>query len=195
MNTNNLTYGGAKTAILALAIALPSIAIAKKPPEVDRAALTAAQSKNYSASSDICYASTLAAFQDMSYDIVDTDKASGIVKAQSVGKSKLTYNILMGFGGKKRTQGVTAIIESLSATSCQIRLNYIMSTKKTSLFGTRAEDGEPILDIAVYQQTFDAITPQVERRMAVAVHPTQTPDLPTASVESPAIQTATPAPQ
>ena len=153
---------------IAVALSLPGAGLAKKPDPIDPAALARAQNSDFNASSDVCFSATVAGFQNLSYDIAATDKTSGLVKAVSVGKSKLTYNILLGFGGKKRTQAVTAFVESTSPQTCHIRLTYILATKKTSMFGTRAEDGEPITDATLYQKTFDTIRDEINRRSTAA---------------------------
>ncbi|MFM5893068.1 MAG: hypothetical protein ACKOQM_01365 [Novosphingobium sp.] len=145
------------------------VAIAKDKIVVDPAELAKAQSHDFSASSDVCYMGTVAAFQQLSYDILLTDKTTGLVKAQSVGKGHVTYNLLFGFGSKKKIQGVTALIEAASPQSCHISLNYVLTTKKSSLYGSRGDDGEPIQDIALYNQTFDAIGAQISQRVAAAV--------------------------
>jgi hypothetical protein len=151
------------------AILLSQPASAKKEePKVDPAELAKAQNADFKAPSDVCYSATVAAFQTLNYDITMTDKTSGLVKAQSVGKSKLTYNIIFGFGGKKRTQTVTAFVESAGPQACHIRLNYVLTTKKTGIYGTRADDGEAIMDIALYQKTFEVIGTEVNTRTAAS---------------------------
>ena len=161
-------------------------AFAKDKPVVDPAELAKAQSHDFSANSDVCYMGTVAAFQQLSYDILLTDKTTGLVKAQSVGKGHVTYNLLFGFGSKKKIQGVTALIEAASPQSCHISLNYVLTTKKSSLYGSRGDDGEPILDIALYNQTFDAIGTQISQRVAAAAPAASAPAAPaSAAVAAP----------
>lgn len=170
------------TAIAALFYSTSAFAKNDKPV-VDPVELAKAQSANFGASSDVCYMSTVAAFQQLTYDILLTDKTTGLVKAQSVGKGKLTYNLLFGFGSKKRTQAVTALIEPVSPQTCHITLNYVLTTKKSSLYGSRGEDGEPIQDIALYNRTFEAIGIQVTQR----ANPVAPPAAASASASAPAV--------
>jgi hypothetical protein len=115
--------------IASLLISAP--AYSKNEPEISGIALQQIQAQDFEASSDIVFPAVMTVLQDSGYRILAADRATGLITAQGSTESKLSYNILFGFGQKKKVPIISAFIEARSANFTRTRLNFVMSTGKS----------------------------------------------------------------
>ena len=129
--------------------------------------------------------------QDAGYRIQSADKATGLIVAEGSSKKQLTYNILFGFGQKKKVPTVSAFIEFRGPQYTRVRLSFVMSARKSR---NAFSDEDPITDPAVYREAFEQIEKEIFTRNAMnATSPSgaATPTgAPAAAVEPPAQATA-----
>lgn len=174
---------------LSVAISVTTPAIAKKQPEVSGLALQQIQSRDYEVSKDITFPAVMTVLQDSGYRIEAADKDTGLITGVASTKNVTTYNIFWGLGKKKRTPTVSAFIENRGQGS-RIRLNFVLSTTKSRIYGVGSSDEEPITDPAAYRDAFDRIDKEVFVRQAMnapapkPVTPASTPAVTPAATSS-----------
>jgi hypothetical protein len=153
-------------AALAAATVLSCPAEAKKPPEISGLALQQIQSRDYEVGKVITFPAVMTVLQDSGYRIEAADRDTGLITGVASTKGVTTYNIFWGLGKKKKTPVVSAFIEDRGAGS-RIRLNFVLSTTKSRIYGAGSSDEEPITDPAAYQDAFERIDKEVFVRQAL----------------------------
>jgi hypothetical protein len=139
---------------------------AKKKPEVSGLALQQIQSRDYEVGKDVSFPAVMTVLQDSGYRIAEADKDTGLITATASTKSVTTYNIFWGLGKKKRTPVVSAFVENRGAGS-RVRLNFVLSTSKSRIYGVGSADEEPITDPAVYRDAFEKVEKEIFVRQAL----------------------------
>jgi hypothetical protein len=159
-----------KRSVAALAVCLSvSITVpawAKKQPEVSGLALQQIQARDYDVSKETTFPAVMTVLQDSGYRIEAADKDTGLITGVASTRNVTTYNIFWGLGKKKRTPSVSAFIENRGAGS-RIRLNFVLSTTKSRIYGVGSSDEEPITDPAAYRDAFERIDKEVFVRQAM----------------------------
>lgn len=162
-----------KTSILgacALALcAVPSIAADKpgKPVELSDSELAALRSKTYAAPVSVTFPATVATLQSLGYLNITASKDAGTISGETEAKGKVIYNILWGFGKKKRTQLASLLVEDTGANESSVRLNLTVNEAKTRGFvGNAFRDGQIVKIAEPYQQFYAALDAEVARRLA-----------------------------
>ncbi|HKR18502.1 hypothetical protein [Rhizorhapis sp.] len=140
---------------------------AAKKPKLSGLELQQIQSKDFEVGKDVSFPAVMSVLQDEGYRILSADKDTGLITGQGSSKGKLTYNILWGFGNKKRSPVVSAFIESVSENVSRIRLSFVMAVTKGGIYGQRSADEEPITDAAAYTDAFEKISKAIFVRQAM----------------------------
>src|SRR5262245_30329850 len=170
---------------ISLAISITTPVLAKKQPEVSGLALQQIQSRDYEAPKEVTFPAVMTILQDSGYRIEAADKDTGLITGVASTKGVTTYNIFWGFGKKKRTPTVSAFIENRGAGS-RIRLNFVLSTTKSRIYGVGSSDEEPITDPAAYRDAFERIDKEVFVRQAMnAPTPNPKPVFPASAAPAP----------
>lgn len=158
----------APVALGVMVAAAPVPAMAKKAPEMTALQVQALQSKDFEASKEVVFASFMSVLQDAGYRIQAADKDTGLITGVGSSSGKLTYNLFLGFGKSKKTPIASVFIEEVGPTMTRARVNFVMGKIKSTLYGSQPQDEEPILDAAVYQDTFEKVGQAVFVRQAMA---------------------------
>lgn len=161
------------TVSLAACAIVAGPAEAKKKPEISSLALQQMQSRDYEVPKAVTFPSVMTILQDAGYRIESADKDTGLITGVASTSSKTTYNIIWGFGKKKRTPVVSAFVEDRGQGS-RIRLNFVLATTKSRVYGVNSSDEEPITDPAAYRDAFERIEKEVFVRQAMTA-PTPKP--------------------
>lgn len=171
-------------AIVAVAVLIGAPADAKKQPQISGLELQQIQSRDYEVGKDVSFPAVMTVLQDSGYRIAEADKDTGLITATASTKSVTTYNIFWGLGKKKRTPVVSAFIEDRGRGS-RVRLNFVLSTSKSRIYGVGSADEEPIADPAVYRDAFEKIEKEIFVRQALVAPapaaPAASPNLPPAT--------------
>jgi len=130
---------------------------AKKTPELSGLALQQLQSREFEGDKDMVFASVMSVLQDSGYRIQAADKDTGLITGIASTKSKMTYNLFIGFGRSKKSPIVSAFIENRAPGVSSVRLSFVMAKVKSSLYGSAPQDEEPIYDASVYKDAFEKI--------------------------------------
>lgn len=180
-----------RTTLTAIAVAIllaGGPAQAKKPPEISGLALQQIQSRDYEVGKEVSFPSVMTVLQDAGYRIEQADKDTGLITGTASTKSATTYNIFWGFGKKKKTPVVSAFVEDRGRGS-RVRLNFVLSTTKSRVYGVGSADEEPMTDPAIYRDAFERIEKEIFVRQALVA---PTPAVPvSAGMASPAAPAAT----
>jgi hypothetical protein len=140
------------------------------------------QSRQYEVSIEVLFPSVITVLQDSGYIIQAADRGTGLITAVGSARSKTTYNIFWGFGKKKRSPFVSAFVESRSAGSSRVRLNFVLSETKSRGYGISSSDDEMVTDPAVYQDAFEKIDKEIFVRVATDAPSARLPASPSSTV-------------
>lgn len=146
-------------------------------------ALQQIQARDFEAKVDTVFPSVMTVLQDSGYQIQAADKATGLITAHGSTKSKLNYNLLWGFGKKKKTPVVSAFIEQRGSSVTRVRLNFVISELRSNLYGSGSPDDEPITDPVIYKDAFEKIDKEIFVRAAMDAP--AAPATPTATATAP----------
>lgn len=149
---NKLILSGA-----ALLSMMAGSADAKKPAAPTALELQALQSHDLEASKDQVFGAVMSVLQDSGYRIQAADKDTGLITGIASTKGKMTYSIWTGFGKSKKSPIVSAFIEQRTPKLTRVRLSFVMGKVKSTIYGSGAQDEEPIYDPIVYQKAFEQI--------------------------------------
>lgn len=154
-----------KKVVIALAVASAclsaSVAEAKKPVPMSSLELQQLQGRDIEASKDQVFGAVMSVLQDSGYRIQAADKDTGLITGIASTKGKMSYSLWSGFGKSKKTPIVSAFIEQTSPATTHVRLSFVMGKLKSTMYGSGAQDEEPIYDVAVYQTAFEQINQTV----------------------------------
>lgn len=173
--------------MVAFSVLATAPAEAKKQPQVSGLALQQIQSRDYEVGKEISFPAVMTVLQDAGYRIAEADKDTGLITGTASTKSVTTYNIFWGLGKKKRTPVVSAFVEDRGRGS-RIRLNFVLTTSKSRIYGVGSADEEPITDPAIYRDAFEKIEKEIFVRQALNAPAPQTvaPSAPPGQVAAPA---------
>jgi tRNA/tmRNA/rRNA uracil-C5-methylase (TrmA/RlmC/RlmD family) len=145
--------------VIAAAVSFAFVAptYAKKVVAPSALELQQLQTREFEGTKDQVFGSVMSVLQDSGYRIQAADKDTGLVTGISSTKSKMTYNLFIGFGRSKKSPVVTAFIEDTAPGKVRVRLSFVMAKVKSNVYGSGAQDEEPIYDATVYQQAFEQI--------------------------------------
>lgn len=146
---------------LASACLSVSAADAKKKVVMSSLELQQLQSRDIEASKEQVFGAVMSVLQDSGYRIQAADKDTGLITGLASTSGKMTYSLFTGFGKSKKTPIVSAFIEATGPTSTHVRLSFVMGKLKSTIYGSGAQDEEPIYDVAVYQTAFEQINQTV----------------------------------
>jgi hypothetical protein len=150
------------------AILLATVAVtpaaAEKKPQVSGLELQQIQARDMETTIDVAFPAVMTVLQDAGYRIQSADKSTGLIVAEGSSNKVMTYNILYGFGQKKRVPTVSAFIESRGPQFTRVRLSFVMSLRKSR---NAFSDEDPITDPAVYRQAFEQIEKEIFTRNAM----------------------------
>jgi len=156
-----------KTLTIVLISLLATVpAEAKKQPEPTGLALQQIQSRDYEIGKDVSFPAVMTVLQDAGYRIAEADKDTGLITGAASTKSATTYNIFWGMGKKKKTPVVSAFVEDRGRGS-RVRLNFVLTTTKSRIYGVGSADEEPIYDPAIYRDAFEKIEKEIFVRQAL----------------------------
>ena len=152
---------------LSLTLAAP---VEAKKKEISGLELQQIQSHDFEGTKDVVFASVMSVLQDAGYRIQAADKDTGLITASASTKSSVDWTsfVGLGFSKSKKTPIASVFIESINSTITRVRINFVMGKIKSTLYGSQAQDEEPILDAATYQQAFEKIEQAVFLRQSMA---------------------------
>ena len=152
--------------LLAASVIVSVPASAKKNPPISSLALQQIQARDYEAPKSVTFPSLMTVLQDSGYRIESADKDTGLITGVASTTSKTTYNFFWGLGKKKRTPVVSAFVEDRGLGS-RVRLNFVLATTKSRIYGVNSSDEEPITDPAPYRDAFERIEKEIFVRQAM----------------------------
>ena len=155
------------TIILAGCIAAMAASAQAKKPEISGLELQQIQAKDIEAPKDVAFAAVMTVLQDAGYRIGSADKDTGLITGMASTSNKLSYSLWSGMGKSKKTPVVSAYIEGRGTSASRVRLSFVMAKVKSTIYGSGAQDEEPIYDPAVYRTAFEKIEQAVFVRLAM----------------------------
>lgn len=158
-----------------LIVSVPAYAQKHKKDAPTALELQALQSRDVEASKDIVFGAVMSVLQDAGYRIQSADKDTGLITGISSTKSKLTYNLLTGFGKSKKSPIVSAYVEQRGPGITNVRLSFVMAKMKGTIYSSGLQDEEPIYDPVTYTSAFEKINQAVFIRQNMMDKPAPTP--------------------
>ncbi len=154
----------------ALLLSVPAISIAKddKPAELSTSELATLQTRNIGASYDVLFPSVMATLQQLNYVNINASRDAGTASAQTEAKGKIYYNIIWGFGKKKRTQLASFFMEPAGPAASKLSLKLSTVEAKSRGFGGSFSEGTPVAIADPYREFYAALDAEIARRMAAA---------------------------
>ena len=113
------------------------------------------QTREYEQGVDVVFPSVISVFQDLGYTVKSADKNTGLITAESAAKSDTSSKFWLGVSKVSQTSA-TAFIEQIGKMT-KVRLNFVVSDKKSYRLGQSDREDTPILDAAVYTNAFERI--------------------------------------
>jgi hypothetical protein len=148
----------------------PTVAFAKddKPAELSASELATLQSRNIGAPYDVLFPSVMSTLQQLNYVNINASRDAGTASAQTEAKGKIYYNIIWGFGKKKRTQLASLFMEPAGAGASKLSLKLSTVEAKSRGFGGSFSEGTPVAVADPYREFYAALDAEIARRGAVA---------------------------
>jgi len=113
------------------------------------------QTREYDTTKDIAFASVMSVFQDLGYIVKTADKDTGLITAEGAAQSDAAMKFWLGVTKVSQTSA-TAYVETIGKTT-KVRLNFVTSAQKSSLYGQSDREDTPILDTKIYQNAFERV--------------------------------------
>lgn len=117
--------------------------------------IQALQTRTYEHNKEIAFPSVMSVFQDLGYTVNSANKDTGLITAESATDSNGASKFWLGITDVSQTKA-TAFIEQIGPNS-SVRLNFVATNKKSSMYGQSDRQDTPILDAMVYQNAFERI--------------------------------------
>ena len=173
---------------------VPSAGWAKdpdKPVELSQADLAAVQTHAVDAPYEVLFPATMATLQQLNYNNVNASRDAGTATAQTEAKGKIIYNIIWGFGKKKRTQLASILMEPNGQAASKINLKLTtVESKSRGLIGSGFSDGVPVKVAEPYTAFYAALDAEVARRKGVIAAAAPAPNAAASVAPSPAAASA-----
>jgi hypothetical protein len=124
------------------------------------------QAREFETAKAVAFGATLSVFQDLGYIVASADRETGFITAASPAGNKTGFlEALSGVTSSGQTKA-TAFVEEIRPGFTNIRLNFVDTKKKSSIYGQNADEDKPILDPKVYQSAFGKIEDAIFIRSA-----------------------------
>ena len=156
----------AASVIVSTSLAIGGCVFMKPQPKLTPLELQALQSRQYTESFDIIFASIISVFQDLGYSIQSADKDSGLISAESPAQRESAgfWNATGFWGWGDLSEGhrtvstrATAFLETIG-TQTNVRLNFVYrATRYSGHSGSQGTHESPIYDANAYRNAFDRI--------------------------------------
>ena len=113
------------------------------------------QSRTYEHSKDIVFPSVMSVFQDLGYSINSADVATGLITAESAAESNKALKFWLNISKVSQTKA-NAFIEEIG-NKTKVRINFVITNKKSFGYGQTDREDEQILTPQPYQNAFEKI--------------------------------------
>lgn len=113
------------------------------------------QSRNYEHGKDIVFPSVMSVFQDLGYSINSADINTGLITAESAADSDKALKFWLGITKVSQTKA-NAFIEEIG-NETKVRINFVVTKKKSFGYGQTDREDEQILTPQPYQNAFEKI--------------------------------------
>ena len=113
------------------------------------------QSRSYEHSKDIVFPSVMSVFQDLGYSINSADINTGLITAESAADSDKKLKFWLGITKVSQTKA-NAFIEEIG-NETKVRINFVVTKKKSFGYGQTDREDEQILTSQPYQNAFEKI--------------------------------------
>ena len=113
------------------------------------------QSRSYEHSKDLVFPSVMSVFQDLGYSINSADINTGLITAESAANSDKALKFWLGITKVSQTKA-NAFIEEIG-NETKVRINFVVTKKKSFGYGQTDREDEQILTPQPYQNAFEKI--------------------------------------
>jgi hypothetical protein len=113
------------------------------------------QSRSYEHTKDIVFPSVMSVFQDLGYSINNADINTGLITAESTANSDESLKFWLGITKVSQTKA-NAFIEEIG-NETKVRINFVITKKKSYGYGQTDREDEQILSSQPYQNAFEKI--------------------------------------
>lgn len=113
------------------------------------------QSRSYEHSKDLVFPSVMSVFQDLGYSINSADINTGLITAESAANSDKALKFWLGITKVSQTKA-NAFIEEIG-NETKVRINFVVTNKKSFGYGQTDREDEQILTPQPYQNAFEKI--------------------------------------
>jgi len=119
--------------------------------------LQAFQAKEFEAPKAVVFGSVVSVFQDIGYIVQSADRETGFITAGSPSEDKTGFWESLGGVSSSGQTKATAFIEEIRPGFTTVRLNFVNTKKKSSLYGQERNLDEAIVDPETYRRAFARI--------------------------------------
>ena len=113
------------------------------------------QTRQFEHEKRIVFNSVVSVFQDLGYVISQADLETGIITAE--GTAQTDHALAFFLGVSKNEQSVaSAFIEEIGEET-RVRLNFVIRSQSSGVYGQTGRDDEAVLDAEVYRNAFEQI--------------------------------------
>lgn len=144
-------------ATIVFSISFPTVAMAKKAPQLTPMELQALQSKEFETSKDNLFTAVMTVVQDLGYQVQSADLQTGFITAASATEQKTNFFEAMGGARSSASTRMTAFVQPLPNGMTRVRLNFLVSKTTSSAYGQSNQNDRPILDPIAYRNAWDKI--------------------------------------
>jgi len=113
------------------------------------------QSRSYDTGKEIVFPSVMSVFQDLGYSINSADIVTGLITAESTADSDKMMKFWLGITKVSQTKA-NAFIEEIGSET-KVRINFVVTKKKSSWYGQEDREDDQILSPEPYQNAFEKI--------------------------------------
>ena len=127
-------------------------------PQLTPLEIQSIQTRDFSESKDVIFASVMSVFQDLGYSVNSADKDTGLITAESPARSSNLGALIVSSSGmtEVRQTKATAFIETIGNTT-KVRLNFVLMSSRSFGYGQNDRHDTPLLDSNIYQNAFERI--------------------------------------
>jgi hypothetical protein len=173
MKMNKIICAGASALIFVAGA--PSVAFAKKAPQLTPLELQALQSKEFETSKSNLFGAVMTVVQDLGYQVQSADLQTGFITAISATEQKTNFFEALGGANSTANTKMTAFIQDLPNGMARVRLNFLFSKTTSSVYGQANQRDKPLLDVVMYRSAWDKIDEALFVMGALEPSPTKAP--------------------